>query len=682
MVENKIAPSTSNEKESFAALLEESLGSSRLVGTVLKGTIINIENDMTIIDVGLKSEGRVPLKEFSKGGQIPELKKGDRVDVYVESMEGHHGEIILSHDKARREAAWIELEKAYQANEHVSGIMFGRVRGGFTVDLSGAIAFLPGSQVDIRPIKDVDALMGIEQPFAILKMDRLRGNIVVSRRAILEESQAEAREGLMENLEEGKTVEGIVKNITDYGAFIDLGGIDGLLHVTDLSWQRVNHPSEILQLGQTIKVQVIRFNKDSQRISLGLKQLSEDPWVGVENRYKVDDRIKGKVTNITDYGAFVELESGVEGLIHVSEMSWTKKNIHPNKVVSLGDEVEVMVLEIESEKRRIALGLKHCQENPWATLKERYPVGNEVTGEVRNITEFGMFVNLEGDIDGMVHMSDLSWEDSGDEAIKTYNKGDKIKVKILEIDPEKERVAMGVKQLTADPFTKGTKDLKKGTVVTCEVTEVKDDGIAVKIGDEDLQGFIKRAELSAERSERRPDRFAVGEKVDARISQIDRSTRKLTLSIKALEVQEEKKAMELYGSADSGASLGDILGAALEKKKTTTDTSEEASSKTTPKSKAKATKAKSEDETEENKTKKSSKTASKAEKDADSVEEKTTSSKKAPSKEEGQAEEKAPSKAKKTAKAEEKDKKVDTKEAKSEKKPAKAKASKKKEDEA
>ena len=560
----------SYEKESFEALLEESLGNNRLVGTVLKGSIMAIEKDLAIIDVGLKSEGRVALREFAIGGKIPELKKGDLVDVYIERMEGPTGEIVLSHEKARREAAWIELEKAYQTEKSVKGVMFGKVRGGFTVDLSGAIAFLPGSQVDIRPIANVDVLMGIEQPFSILKMDRPRGNIVVSRRAILEESQAEAREDLMSNLEEGQVVKGMVKNITDYGAFIDLGGIDGLLHVTDLSWQRVNHPSQILQVGQTVETQVIRFNKETQRISLGMKQLSEDPWKGVAERYKSNDRVHGRVTNITDYGAFIELEKGVEGLVHVSEMSWTNKNVHPNKAVNLDDEVEVMVIDVEPEKRRIALGLKQCQENPWMTLKDRYPVGSEVIGEIRNITEFGMFVNLEGDIDGMVHMSDLSWDESGDDAIKRYKKNEKsekITVKILEIDPEKERVAMGIKQLTEDPFATGIEKFDKGTIVTCEIQSVQDDGLSVNVDGTNLSGFIKRSELSAERSERRPDRFAVGEKVDARITQIDKGSRKVYLSIKALEVEEKKKAMELYGSTDSGASLGDILGAALEKKK-------------------------------------------------------------------------------------------------------------------
>lgn len=605
------AAKSGNEKESFESLLEEVLGCDQFVGTVLRGRVVGFEKDLAVIDVGLKSEGRVPMREFSVGGKVPEMKVGDSVDVFVERMEGANGEIGLSHEKARREASWIELEKSFKENHRVNGVMFGKVKGGFTVDLNGAIAFLPGSQVDIRPIRDIDALMNIEQPFMILKMDRARGNIVVSRRSVLEESRAEQREELVSELEEGKIIEGIVKNITDYGAFVDLGGIDGLLHVTDISWQRINHPSEVLQLGQSVKVQIVRFNKETQRISLGMKQLTEDPWKGLETRYKVGTKISGKVSNITDYGAFVELEEGVEGLIHVSEMSWTKKNIHPSKVVTLGQQVEVMILELEPEKRRIALGLKQTYENPWETVQTKYPIGSVVEGEIRNITEFGMFVNLEGDIDGMVHMSDLSWEKSGDAAIKDYKKGDKIQVKILEIDPSKERVAMGVKQLSGDPFEEASQGLSKGQIVTCEVTEIQEDGIAVKIADRGLHGFIRRAELSKDRTERRPDRFAVGEKVDAQIINVDRGTRKMTLSIKALEIEEQKEAMDKYGSADSGASLGDILGAALEKKK---KAAEKSSAEAAPAEKKPAAK------------------KATAKKDADKAEKKEPAEKKAPAK--------------------------------------------------
>jgi small subunit ribosomal protein S1 len=551
--------------ENFAELLEESLGDGGpLEGSVLKGNVISIENDMVVVDVGLKSAGRIAVKEFlSPGQQQPDLVPGDEVEVYLERYEDRNGEAVLSRDKARREEAWTLLESAYKENQRVSGTIFGRVKGGFTVDLSGAVAFLPGSQVDIRPVRDVGHLMGTPQDFHILKMDRSRGNIVVSRRAVLEESRAEARSELIANLEEGQVLEGVVKNITDYGAFIDLGGVDGLLHITDISWRRINHPSEALNVGDTVKVQVIRFNPENQRISLGMKQLEADPWDGIEHKYPVGTKLKGRVTNITDYGAFVELEPGVEALVHVSEMSWTKKNIHPGKIVSTSQELEVMVLDVDPQKRRISLGLKQCVSNPWESFAEQFSVGSELEGEIKNITEFGLFVGLPGDIDGMVHLSDLDWQRSGEEAIAGYQKGDMVKVKVLEIDVEKERVSLGIKQLAEDPFAGRAAQTKKGDVVTCTVTEVTDRGIEVDIGG--LQGFIRKADLARDRSEQRPDRFAVGEKVDARITNIDRSGRKLTLSIKAHEFAEEKEAMAQYGSSDSGASLGDILGAALNK---------------------------------------------------------------------------------------------------------------------
>jgi small subunit ribosomal protein S1 len=553
-------------KESFAALLDQSLGSaSGLEGTVIKGTVIAIENDMVLIDVGLKSEGRVALKEFSVPGRPAEIKAGDTVEVYLERMEDKNGEAQLSREKARREEAWTLLEKSFQANERVTGVIFGRVKGGFTVDLSGAVAFLPGSQVDIRPVRDITPLLGSPQPFQILKMDRSRGNIVVSRRAVLEESRAEARSELVASLKEGQILQGVVKNITDYGAFVDLGGVDGLLHVTDIAWRRINHPSEALHIGQTVKVQVIRFNSETQRISLGMKQLEADPWEGVELKYPAAARFKGRVTNITDYGAFVELEPGVEGLVHVSEMSWTKKNVHPGKIVSTSQEVEVMVLDVDPQKRRISLGLKQCMANPWEAFVEKYPVGTELSGEVKNITEFGLFVGLPSDIDGMVHLSDLDWNKPGEEAIKSYNKGDTVKVRVLDVDVEKERISLGIKQLATDPFESSLAKLKKGDVVTTTVTAVNDGGIEVTVGD-GLPGFIRKAELSRDRAEQRPDRFAVGEKIDAKVTALDRATRKLSLSIKAREVEEEKKAMAEFGSSDSGASLGDILGAALSRR--------------------------------------------------------------------------------------------------------------------
>jgi small subunit ribosomal protein S1 len=582
MPKTATATSTAPAKENFAALLQESFGGSGgLEGSVLKGTVVSIEGDTALIDVGLKSEGRVQLKEFAAPGQRSEIKIGDQVEVYLERMEDKNGEAVLSREKARREEAWTLLEKSFKDNQRVSGVIFGRVKGGFTVDLSGAVAFLPGSQVDIRPVRDVGPLMGTPQPFQILKMDRSRGNIVVSRRAVLEESRAEQRSDLIASLKEGQVLQGVVKNLTDYGAFVDLGGVDGLLHVTDIAWRRINHPSEALHIGQNVKVQVIRFNPETQRISLGMKQLEADPWEGVEVKYPVGAKYTGRVTNITDYGAFVELEPGIEGLVHVSEMSWTKKNVHPGKIVSTSQEVEVMVLDVDPQKRRISLGLKQCLDNPWQSFVEKQPVGTELEGEVKNITEFGLFVGLPGEIDGMVHLSDLDWQKSGEEAIKGFKKGDVVKVKILDVDVEKERISLGIKQLSDDPFATAASQHKKGDVVTCTVTAVQDNGIEVSLGD-GVTGFIRKADLARERGDQRPDRFAIGEKVDAKITAIDSKTRKLSLSIKAREVDEDKQAMAEYGSSDSGASLGDILGAALSKaQKTKADGSE-----TKPKGKA------------------------------------------------------------------------------------------------
>jgi small subunit ribosomal protein S1 len=561
--------------ESFAALLDESLGQARsLEGAVLRGRVVAIENDSALVDVGLKSEGRIALKEFAAPGQRPEIKVGDTVEVYLERMEDKNGEAMLSREKARREEAWTQLEKAFQQNQRVQGVIFGRVKGGFTVDLNGAVAFLPGSQVDIRPVRDIGPLMGSPQPFQILKMDRSRGNIVVSRRAVLEESRAEARNELVASLAEGQVLNGVVKNITDYGAFVDLGGVDGLLHVTDIAWRRINHPSEALSIGQSVKVQVIRFNPETQRISLGMKQLEADPWEGVQAKYPVGTRFKGRVTNITDYGAFVELEPGIEGLVHVSEMSWTKKNVHPGKIVSTSQEVEVMVLDVDPVKRRISLGLKQCLENPWAAFAERHPVGSEIEGEVKNITEFGLFVGLPGEIDGMVHLTDIDWQKPGEQAIQDYKKSERVRVKVLDIDPEKERISLGIKQLSPDPLAGAAQTVKKGSIVTCTVTGLTEGGIEVSLAD-GLSGFIRKADLARERSEQRPDRFAVGEKVDAKITQFDTKTRKVTLSIKAREIDEDKQAMAEFGSSDSGASLGDILGAAISKARAERTTKDE-----------------------------------------------------------------------------------------------------------
>ncbi|MFP6743357.1 MAG: 30S ribosomal protein S1 [Alphaproteobacteria bacterium] len=555
---------TFSTDESFAALFAESIENSDFsVGTVVKGTIISIENDMALVDVGLKAEGRVALTEFAEPGQSSEVKIGDQVEVFLDRLENAQGEAVLSRDKAKREEAWVQLEVAFNESGRVKGSIFGRVKGGFTVDLSGAVAFLPGSQVDIRPVRDITPLMGIEHEFAILKMDRHRGNIVVSRRSVLEESRAEQRSELIANLSEGQVLEGVVKNITDYGAFVDLGGVDGLLHVTDIAWRRVNHPTEVVSIGETINVQVIRFNRETQRISLGMKQLEADPWEGVDAKYPRDAKFVGRVTNITDYGAFVELEPGVEGLVHVSEMSWTKKNIHPGKIVSTSQEVEVMVLDVDPNKRRISLGLKQCRDNPWESFVDRFPVDAIVEAEVKNITEFGIFIGLDGEIDGMVHMSDISWGRSAEEAIQDYEKGAVVKAKVLDVDVDKERISLGIKQLTDDPFAGAMEGVKRGDQVTCTVSAVLDGGIEVTV--DGVTGFIRKSELARERSEQRPDRFAVGEKVDAKVTAIDRSSRRLTLSVKALEVADEKQAMAEYGSSDSGASLGDILGAALNK---------------------------------------------------------------------------------------------------------------------
>ncbi len=554
--------------ENFADLLAESFGEGTNVeGSVVRGFVIGIEGDAVIIDVGLKSEGRVPLKELAAPGQKADVSIGDEIEVYVERMEDRNGQAVLSRDKARREEAWGVLETSFEKQERVTGVIFGKVKGGFTVDLSGATAFLPGSQVDIRPVRDLGPLMGTPQPFQILKIDRRRGNIVVSRRAVLEESRAEARSELVSNLQEGQVLQGVVKNITDYGAFVDLGGVDGLLHVTDIAWQRISHPSEALQIGETVEVQVIRFNAETQRISLGMKQLLSDPWENVDGKFPIGAKMEGRVTNITDYGAFVELEAGVEGLVHVSEMSWTKKNVHPGKIVSTSQQVEVMVLDVDLSKRRISLGLKQCTNNPWEDLSATYPVGTEIDGEIRNITEFGLFVGLNEDIDGLVHLSDISWETAGEEALEGFTKGDIVKAKVLDIDVNKERISLGIKQLTDDPFAGQADAYRKGEVVTCTVSAVSDNGIDVTIG-ENMTGFIRRTDLSRDRAEQRADRFAVGEKVDAIVTSVDKKTRKLSLSIKARESAEEKQAMAEFGSSDSGASLGDILGAALAKKET------------------------------------------------------------------------------------------------------------------
>jgi small subunit ribosomal protein S1 len=548
--------------EEFEALLNESFEiDTPEEGSVVKGKVIAIEAGQAIIDVGYKMEGRVDLKEFANPGEAPAISVGDDVEVFLRAAENARGEAVISREMARREEAWDRLEKAYADEDRVEGAIFGRVKGGFTVDLGGAVAFLPGSQVDVRPVRDAGPLMGLKQPFQILKMDRRRGNIVVSRRAILEESRAEQRAEVIGNLTEGQAVDGVVKNITEYGAFVDLGGVDGLLHVTDMAWRRVNHPSEILSIGETVKVQVIKINKDTHRISLGMKQLQEDPWDLVAAKYPLESVHTGRVTNITDYGAFVELEPGVEGLVHVSEMSWTKKNVHPGKIVSTSQEVEVMVLEIDQAKRRVSLGLKQCMRNPWEVFAETHPSGTQVEGEVKNITEFGLFIGLPGDIDGMVHLSDLSWDQRGEEAIQNYRKGDIVKAVVSEVDTDKERISLSIKSLDGDPFAEAVGGVKRGDVITVTVSAIEDGGIEVEY--DGLKSFIRRSDLSRDRAEQRPERFGVGDKVDVRVTNVDSKSRRLGLSIKAREIAEEKEAVEQYGSSDSGASLGDILGAAL-----------------------------------------------------------------------------------------------------------------------
>jgi len=551
-------------RDDFAAMLEESfVGRSPAEGSVITGTVVAIENDFAVVDVGLKTEGRVSLKEFSMPGMPARVAVGDQVEVYLERVENAMGEAVLSRDKARREESWIKLERAFNEQTRVEGVIFGRVKGGFTVDLDGAVAFLPGSQVDVRPMRDVGPLMNQPQLFQILKMDRRRGNIVVSRRAVLEERRAEERTSLVASLAEKQVVEGVVKNITDYGAFVDLGGVDGLLHVTDIAWRRVSHPTEVLSVGQTVTVQIIKINHDTQRISLGMKQLQTDPWEGVGAKYPVGAKFTGKVTNVTDYGAFVELEPGVEGLVHVSEMSWVKKNVAPSKIVTPGTEVEVVVLEVDSNKRRISLGLKQAQDNPWEALAKAHPPGSEIEGEVKSITEFGMFIGIDNDIDGMVHLSDLSWDKPGEEAIKAYEKGQMVKAQVLDVDAEKERVSLGIKQLTGDPIEKAG-PLKKNSVVTVTVTEVNDGGIEVAL-EGGAKAFIRRSDLARDRADQRPERFGKGDKIDALVTQVDKASRRISLSIKAREISEEKEAVAQYGSSDSGASLGDILGAALKK---------------------------------------------------------------------------------------------------------------------
>jgi small subunit ribosomal protein S1 len=557
--------------ENFADLFEQSIKEEKVEGTVVKGTVVAIENDIAIIDIGLKTEGRVSTREFETAEGNVDIKFGDEVEVYLERIESvSSGGSIVSREKAVRQKAWETLESTCKDGDIIEGTIFGRVKGGFTVDINGVIAFLPGSQVDIRPVKDISPLMNIKQPFQILKMDTKQGNVVVSRRAILEESREEERSEMLAQIKEGVELEGVVKNITDYGAFVDLGSVDGLLHVTDISWSRISHPSEVLSLGQKINVKVIKFNEETKRISLGMKQLEGNPWAGVSERFPKGKQFKGTVTNITDYGAFVEIEEGIEGLVHVSEISWTKSNAHPGKRLSVGQEVQVMILDIDEEKHRISLGMKQCEDNPWTAFGEKYPVGKIIEGEIKNTVDFGLFIGLEGDVDGLIHLSDITWDDNSEEALKQYNVGQVVKVKVLGVEPEKERISLGIKQLSDDPRASAVEDINKGTRVTCVVSDVKDDGIEVTINDS-LKAFIKRSDLARDRVEQRSDRFAIGDKVDAKVTSVDKNSGSVSVSIKALEVEEQKDAIAAYGSADSGASLGDILGAALENSNSSKD---------------------------------------------------------------------------------------------------------------
>ena len=566
MTELSTGDKPKSKTESFSDLFEKSFEKiNNLEGSVVEGTVISVEKEAIVVDIGFKSEGRILKREFGNEERIDSIKIGDSVEVFIERIEDINGNTILSREKARREEAWVELEKFHKEEKIVTGVILGRVKGGFTVDIDGATAFLPGSQVDIKPIKDFHSIMNIPQKFQILKMDKRRGNIVISRRAVLEENRAEARSEIVSNIQEGQTLDGIIKNITDYGAFVDLGGVDGLLHVTDISWKRINHPSEALKLGDNVKVKVIKFNDETKRISLGIKQLNEDPWQNIHERFPIGSKMSGVVTNITDYGSFVELEDGIEGLVHVSEMSWTKKNVHPNHLLSSSEKVEVMVLEIEEDKRRISLGIKQCIENPWESFNKEFKVNQEIEGEIKNITDFGIFVGLKGEIDGLVHLSDISWDGNGDELIKNFKQGATLKTKILDINVENEKVSLGIKQLTEDKFTTELENIKLGDTVTCLINKITDNNIEVTIGD-NIKGNIKKSDLSRDRKEQRTDRFGIDDKVDATVIKIDKKQRSVNVSIKAREIEEEKQAMAEFGSSDSGASLGDILGAALEKK--------------------------------------------------------------------------------------------------------------------
>ncbi|UHD14948.1 30S ribosomal protein S1 [Thiocapsa bogorovii] len=546
--------------ESFAELFEQSLTTTQLQpGTIVIGTVIEITSDNVVINAGLKSEGVIPRSQFiGPDGQL-EVAVGDDVEVALDAVEDGFGVTRLSREKAKRFAAWDHLEKAFEAADTVKGMINGKVKGGFTVDLGTVRAFLPGSLVDVRPVRDTTYLEGKEQEFKVIKLDRKRNNVVVSRRAVVEEEYSAERDQLLKNLEEGMEVKGIVKNLTDYGAFLDLGGIDGLLHITDMAWRRVKHPSEVVEIGDEVTVKVLKFDRERQRVSLGLKQMGEDPWVNISRRYPEGTRVFGKVTNIADYGCFVEIEEGVEGLVHVSEMDWTNKNIHPSKVVALGDEVEVMVLDIDEERRRISLGIKQCAMNPWDEFAVTHKKGDHVSGKIKSITDFGIFIGLDGGIDGLVHLSDISWDEAGEQALRRYKKGDELETVVLSVDPERERISLGVKQLDKDPFSSFVALHEKGSVVTGTILDVDPKGATIALAD-GVEGYLRASEISRDRIEDARAVLKAGEEIEAKFLGVDRKNRTLSLSMKAKDVEEEQAAIKGYSRDSSTATtLGDLL---------------------------------------------------------------------------------------------------------------------------
>jgi len=556
--------------ESFAELFEESLKTVDMKpGAIVTGVVIDIDNEWVTVHAGLKSEGVIPRAQFTDASGECSLTIGDEVQVALETVEDGFGETKLSREKAKRAEAWKDLEAAHEADEVVTGIINGKVKGGFTVDINTIRAFLPGSLVDVHPVRETAHLEGKDLEFKVIKLDQKRNNVVVSRRAVMEAANSVERDALLESLQEGMSVKGIVKNLTDYGAFVDLGGVDGLLHITDMAWKRIKHPSEIVEVGQEIDVKILKFDRERNRVSLGLKQLGEDPWVEITGRYPEGSRVKAKITNLTDYGCFAELEEGVEGLVHVSEMDWTNKNVHPSKIVNLGDEVEVMVLDIDEERRRISLGIKQCQQNPWDAFASQYTKGAKISGNIKSITDFGIFIGLEGNIDGLVHLSDISWNETGEEAVRNYKKGDEIETVILSIDPERERISLGVKQLEDDPFGNYVAENDRGAIVTGEVIEVDAKAVVIKLAEE-VEGVLKASDISRDKVEDARNSFKVGDSVEAKIISVDRKNRGLALSIKAKDYDDEKEAVkslkESEQEAASPGTIGDLIKAQMTEK--------------------------------------------------------------------------------------------------------------------